>query len=244
MHLPINKKTYIILIPLLIVSGLSILFFSYRKSVHYVPALHKSYIFGLDVSHYQGYIHWNKVVKSKHPIEFVFCRATMGKNGIDRQFKQNWKKIKQHGFIRGAYHYYRPGENSTQQFNHFKKYVHLEEGDFPPVLDVEEVSPFGQNNLREGIKNWLELAEEHYGIKPIIYTGRKYYTQHLQGYFDEYPLWIASYSGKHKIKHIPWRFHQFSDKVRVKGIRGYVDGNDFRGKKKDLVKMTYSALNL
>ena len=40
----------------------------------------------------------------------------MGKNGKDVFFQRNWKGAQEEGFILGAYHYYRPNENSTQQF--------------------------------------------------------------------------------------------------------------------------------
>ena len=194
--------------------------------------------FGIDISHYQGKINWDKVKTSSHPIEFVFIRATMGKNRKDHQFLQNWKSAKKHNYVRGAYHYYRPSENSTKQFNNFKSVVRLEPGDFIPILDIEKESIFGRKNLRKGILNWLRLAEEAYGVKPMIYTGLSFYSHILKGYVDNYPIWIAAYSGKHRVKNTDWIFHQFTEKVIVNGIREYVDGNDFNGTLEDLKKMT------
>ena len=57
------------------------------------------YVFGIDVSKYQGEIDWSQV-GTHHPIEFVFIRSTMWKNGKD-VFRRNWKGA-QEGFIRGA----------------------------------------------------------------------------------------------------------------------------------------------
>ena len=196
------------------------------------------YTFGIDVSHYQGKINWDTVKTSSHPIEYVFIRATMGKNKKDHQFLQNWKSAKKHNYVRGAYHYYRPSENSTKQFNNFKSVVKLETGDFIPILDIEKESIFGRKNLRKGILNWLRLAEEAYGVKPMIYTGLSFYNHVLKGYVDNYPIWIAAYSGKHRVKNTDWTFHQFTEKVIVNGIREYVDGNDFNGTLEDLKKMT------
>jgi lysozyme len=85
------------------------------------PLSHSEYIFGLDVSHYQGRINWKRVSNSKHPIKFVFIRSTMGINGKDKQFLHNWRKAKDFGYIRGAYHYYRPNENPESQFLNYKK---------------------------------------------------------------------------------------------------------------------------
>jgi len=196
------------------------------------------YTFGIDVSHYQGKINWGKVKTSSHPIEYVFIRATMGKNRKDHQFLQNWKSAKKHNYVRGAYHYYRPSENSTKQFNNFKSVVKLETGDFIPILDIEKESVFGRKNLRKGILNWLKLAEETYGVKPMIYTGLSFYNHVLKGYVDNYPIWIAAYSGKHRVKNTDWMFHQFTEKVIIKGINEYVDGNDFNGTLEDLKKIT------
>lgn len=235
---------------LVFLSALIFLFFSIATTVFYLETkkikaarisisenldIHnEKYTFGIDVSHYNGVIDWTLVKTSRHPIEFVFIRSTMGKNGVDKRYSMNLKGAEEQGFIVGTYHYYRPNENSSEQFNHFKKYAILKKGHLIPVLDIEEESRFGEENLRKGIKNWLTLAEREYGVKPILYTGRVFYRQHLKGYFDDYPLWIASYAPKNKLKGIDWDFHQFSERVNVKGIDGFVDGNDFSGNKSDL----------
>ncbi|WP_159039872.1 glycoside hydrolase family 25 protein [Christiangramia fulva] len=190
--------------------------------------------FGIDISHYQGTIDWDEVNSSSHPIEYVFVRATMGSNGKDRQFKRNWKAIKGSGYIRGAYHYYRLNENSVLQFQNFARTVKFSTGDFAPVLDIEEVGKYGKENLVAGVLNWLRLAEELYGVRPIIYTGSNFYHQFLKGHIEDYPLWIAAYSGFHPLKDVNWSFHQFSDKMKVKGINSFVDGNSFNGRVSDL----------
>lgn len=206
-----------------------------KQSVVENLAIHQgNYIFGIDISHYNGIIDWSLVKTSQHPIKFVFVRATMGKDGVDKRYRQNIQAAEDEGYIVGTYHYYRPNENSTEQFNHFKKHAVMKKGHLLPVLDIEEESRFGKENLRKGIQNWLNLAEQEYGVKPIIYTGRVFYRQNLQGYFNDYPLWIASYAPKSKLQGINWDFHQFSERVRVKGIDGFVDGNDFNGELQDL----------
>ena len=186
------------------------------------------------MSHYQEKINWADVKISKHPIQFVFVRATMGANRKDNQFKHNWKNIKENGLVRGAYHYYDPNENSTLQAQNFINSVQLEKGDFPPVLDIEELSKFGNSNLHKGLKNWIWIIENHYKTKPIIYSGLKYYEENLMSDFNDYPLWIAAYSRSKKRINIDWKFHQFTDKVKVYGIKSYVDGNDFNGTREEL----------
>lgn len=195
------------------------------------------YVFGIDISHYQKEIDWSEVRTTHHPIEFVFMRATMGDDGKDKRFEENWINAKKHGYLRGAYHFYRPNENSTSQFENYASTVKLQTGDMVPILDIEWRGKLAIEDLRKGVLNWLKLAEETYGVKPIVYTSRHYYKNYLKGIIEDYPLWIASYSDKHKLEGIDWTFHQFTEHVIVNGIDGTVDGSDFNGKLSDLKKM-------
>ncbi len=236
----LDKYKYFILFSIgsiFLVFLVSIFFLNKKTIIENTWISNSNYVFGIDVSHYQGRINWSKVKKSKHPIKYVFIRSTMGTDGVDSQFKRNWKHTKKQNYIREAYHYYRPNENSTAQFNLFASAITLQKGDFPPILDIEQKGSLSNNELREGVLNWLQLAEKKYGIKPVIYTGRKFYTDYLKGYVNDYPLWIASYSAKHKLNGINWEFHQFSEKVRIKGINHFVDGNDFNGNLDNLKRM-------
>jgi GH25 family lysozyme M1 (1,4-beta-N-acetylmuramidase) len=194
--------------------------------------------FGLDISYHQGSILWDSVAKSKHPIQFVFIRACYGATKLDAQFHRNWEECSGKSFLRGAYHYYRPSQNSNSQFDLFKTHVYLRKGDLPPMLDIEENSLLGRENLLRGVKNWLKLAEDHYGIKPIIYTNLDFYRRYFDSKeFKSYHFWIAAYSGRHRIASVPWTFHQFSEKMRVKGISELVDGNDFNGDRRALERL-------
>ena len=193
-----------------------------------------NYLFGIDISHHNGTINWDEVKKSKHPISYVFIKATEGQKLVDKRFHYNWEKAKENGYIKGAYHFYRPGINSATQFHHFSSTVKLEKGDLLPVLDIERESSLGKDNLVEGVRNWVNLCEKSYGVKPIIYTGRKFYTKFLKDEFSDCPLWIASYSNENSISELKWDLHQFTEKVIVKGVPENVDGNNFKG---DLFKL-------
>src|SRR5690606_4690989 len=107
----------------------------------------------------------------------------------------NWRAARANHFIRGAYHYYRPDENSVAQAHNFIKNVRLSAGDLPPVLDIEEL-PQGQSldSLRMGLSRWIKMVEEEYQVKPILYSGEHFYSKHLQEWFSDYVLWIANYN--------------------------------------------------
>lgn len=200
--------------------------------IYEILSRHKDKVFGFDVSHYQGKIQWENIERANvdYPMQFVFIRATAGKNVTDYEFKRNWKQAKANGFIRGAYHYYRPNENSLKQAENFIKNVKLQKGDLPPVLDIEKL-PRKQSidSLKVGLRRWLTKVEKHYGVKPIIYSGESYYTDFLKKEFTDYKLWIANYSFFEEEIRDEWQFWQFTDKASLKGINGNVDVNIYNG---------------
>ena len=196
---------------------------------------HHPKVVGFDVSEYQGTIEWEEVktVEDTFSLSFVFIRATAGKNHVDKKFATNWKQAKENGFIRGAYHYYRPNENSIKQAEHFIKVVQLEKGDFPPVLDIEDV-PKTQSidSLKVGLKRWLKKVEDYYKVKPIIYSSERYYKDFLKDDFKDYPFWIANYNFFVETIHDDWLFWQFTERGTIPGINGLVDLNIYNGTKK------------
>ncbi|MDP3679678.1 MAG: glycoside hydrolase family 25 protein [Flavobacterium sp.] len=200
---------------------------------------HEGKSIGLDVSEYQGKIRWTYVdtLENKYPLHFVFIRATVGKDRKDRQFNKNWLGAKENKMIRGAYHYYRPNENSIEQAELFIKTVTLQKGDLPPVLDIEKL-PKNQSieNLKLGLKRWLNAVESHYGVKPIIYTGERYYDDFLKEEFSDYLFWIANYNFYREEIAEDWLFWQFTEKASVPGIKGNVDINIYNG---DLQQLRY-----
>ena len=200
--------------------------------IYEVLTKHPDKVVGFDVSQYQGNIQWNEIrkIEDTFQLQFVFVRATAGKNKVDSQFKENWKQAKKHQFIRGAYHYYRPNENSIQQAENFIQTVKLEPGDFPPVLDIEQL-PKKQSldSLKVGLKRWLTKVEKHYKVKPIIYSGESYYNDFLKKEFSDYPFWIANYNFWRNQPESHWLLWQFTEKAQVSGIKGTVDVNIFNG---------------
>lgn len=193
---------------------------------------HEGKSIGIDVSEYQGKISWSYVdtLEKKYPIDFVFIRATVGKDRQDFQFEKNWLGAKENKMIRGAYHYYRPNENSLEQAELFITTVRLQKGDLPPVLDIERL-PKNQSiaNLKLGLKRWLRTVEAHYGVRPIIYTGERYYDDFLKEEFSDYLFWIANYNFYREEIDSDWLFWQFTEKASVPGIKGNVDVNIYNG---------------
>ena len=199
---------------------------------------HDEKAIGFDVSEYQSEIDWEQTyhLDESFELSFVFIRATAGKNKVDKRFKENWKASKERQLIRGAYHYYRPNENSIEQAENFIKTVKLQKGDLPPVLDIEKL-PKSQSidSLKVGLRRWLKKVEKFYKVKPIIYSGESYYNDFLKEEFSEYPLWIANYNFWRNHLEDDWLFWQFTEKAQIQGIEGMVDVNIFNGDKNKLL---------
>ncbi|MCP2029151.1 lysozyme [Flavobacterium sp. HSC-32F16] len=193
---------------------------------------HKGKVVGIDVSEFQGKVDWEEVeiLDEKYPVQFVFIRATAGNDRVDRQFKRNWEGAKENKIMRGAYHYYRPNENSIEQANLFIKTVKLQKGDLPPVLDIEKL-PKNQplDSLKKGLKRWLTKVEKHYQVRPIIYSGERYYSDFLKEEFGEYLFWIANYNFYREKIEDDWLFWQFTEKASLPGIKHRVDVNIYNG---------------
>lgn len=198
-------------------------------------------IHGIDISHHQKSIKWSDVAAidvNGTRISFAFIKATEGITRQDLHFDRNWKKSKEAGLIRGAYHFYYPTRDAKKQADNFIKQVKLEPGDLPPVLDIELSKGKTKKEIVEGCLIWCEAIEEHYGVKPIIYTNPHFYIKYLMDDFDDYPLWVAHYyEDIPRIEHRDWLFWQHSDCAKLKGIDKPVDLNVFNGNLEDLKDM-------
>ena len=199
----------------------------------YGTCIPKGYnIYGVDISHHQGKIDWETFAKEnpkEHPISFIYMKACEGSDHKDTQFDTNWTNAKKHGFTRGAYHYFSTYSTGLEQATMFTGTVKLEKGDLPPVIDVEE-KPENKALFIQELKIFITKIEEYYGVKPIIYSGKKYMSRYLNDrFFDNYPTWIAHYYVDSLEVNQEWTLWQCSDRGRIPGISKNVDINLFNG---------------
>jgi lysozyme len=198
-------------------------------------------IHGIDVSKYQSTINWElvKAMKVKNiQIGFVFIKATEGISTKDYKFRYNWENAGKNNIKRGAYHYFLPHKNPVLQANNFVQTVQLKKGDLPPVVDIEDLAGVQPQKMILSLKKFLNLLENHYHVKPIIYSYANFYNNNLKDDFLEYPLWIAHYKEKNKPDITrPWQFWQHSEEGHVNGISHKVDFNVFNGDSSDFKKL-------
>lgn len=200
---------------------------------------------GIDISHYQENIDWDRLRNATlqdSPVQFIFIKATEGTDKFDSNFNQNFFYARKNGIIRGAYHFFSTQSSARKQAEFFCRMVQLDEGDLPPVLDVEtevdHIDNYSSERLKSEVLEWMRIVEKHYGITPILYASHSFRLHYLNDPdFEKYPFWIAHYyvsDLKYKGK---WAFWQHTDVGHVDGIDGYVDIDLFNGTAEELADM-------
>lgn len=201
-------------------------------------------IHGIDVSHYQDDIDWKKLKAIDSygdtiQFQFAFIKATEGLLTEDSRFDEYWEDAKDADVVRGAYHYFLPDRSAKLQATNFITSVKLQPGDLPPVVDVEETRGKKKADVVKGLKEMLMKLEEHYKVKPIIYSNINFIEDYLSEDFSGYRFWVAHYY-QDELKpdeSIQWLFWQHSDQADLLGISGNVDANVFKGDEVDLNKL-------
>lgn len=203
---------------------------------------------GIDISHYQGDINWKKLrgaTISKCPVRFVIIKATEGATHIDKNFQENFYQAREHGFIRGAYHFWSVNTSARKQAQFFLDQVPLEKGDLPPVLDVEhKAKDMSAEDFQVEVLTWLHMVENKYHVKPIIYTYYKFKEQYLNDErFNDYPYWIAHYYVDKVEYKGEWKFWQHTDNGHLPGISAKVDFDIYNGSFYDLQRLCIRSTN-
>lgn len=199
-------------------------------------------IHGIDISHYQENIDWDELrygMIEGCPIRFIVVKASEGSTKIDSKFEDYFYQAREHGFIRGVYHFWSTKSSARDQAYFFLKNVRLESGDLPPVLDIEKKAKEQSiEDFQLEVLAWLHIVEDKYHVKPIIYTYYKFKDKYLSDpVFDDYPYWIAHYYVDKVEYKGEWKFWQHTDAGRLPGIQGAIDFNIYNGSFYDLQKL-------
>lgn len=170
---------------------------------------------GRDVSYYQGNFDWQ--AQKAAGVDFGYARISDGLGFIDPQFGNNWSKMKAAGILRGAYQFFEPGQDATQQANMMVSKVGgmLGDGDLPCMIDVEATGGQSPATIASKVQTWLDVVEKGTGRTPVIYSGAYFWQDYVKSTsFGGYPLWIANYGATCPL--VPdgwknWLIWQYSD---------------------------------
>ncbi|THK36542.1 glycosyl hydrolase [Ensifer sp. MPMI2T] len=196
-------------------------------------------VHGVDVSRWQGEINWAKL--RTQGANFAYIKATDGGDHLDPMFKKNWRRAKEAGLKRGAYHFFYWCRTAGEQADWFIRNVPREAGALPPVIDVEWNGESSckrrpsRERVLEKMQVFMDKLERHYGQRPIIYTAPDFYRDNLKGAFPNHPFWLRSVAA-HPSKVYPgrkWLFWQYSGSGLSHGVDGRIDLNVFHGSEDD-----------
>ncbi len=205
-------------------------------------------VYGIDVSHYQGDIDWNKVYQDGKI--FAWAKATESTTYVDDYFTQNMENGHAAGLYMGAYHFARPNtpvkDDAIAEADHFVNVImpYIKDGYLVPALDLENGSYIGWDNLSAWVNYFCGEVYNKTGVKPIVYTA-PYYAKYLAFSVTQWDLWIANYDVSSPDTGIWdfWSFWQYSDSGSVNGVSGNVDLDIYNGNIDSLVREYVIHLN-
>lgn len=199
---------------------------------------------GVDVSRYQGEIDWD--ILSTQDIEFAFIKATEGSSHVDNKFIYNMEQAYESGLCVGAYHFFSFDSPGETQAAHYIRTVGSLYDKMPPIIDFEfygdkDKNPPEPEETRRQLQTLLNILEEEYKEKPIIYATGTTYKMYLEGYLKEYPIWIRNVYYETALENgREWTFWQYKDNALLEGYSGdeeKIDLNVFRGSREELAAM-------
>lgn len=231
-----SKQILIIILLFLITIVLALGFLFHKRKIWFVyPDKNIYAVEGLDISHHQGEIEWEKLDEK---YQFVFVKATEGDTFVDHLFHENAANVRRTNRILGAYHFFHFNYGGMEQANNFINTVG-NNIDLPPVVDFEfsgNPNRFDKKAVLGELQICIEKLEKYYNCKVIIYTTRDAYTHFIENTFDN-PLWYRSiiFPINSKIKNVA--FWQYHNSAIIPGVPVKVDLNVFKGSISDLRNM-------
>jgi lysozyme len=190
---------------------------------------------GIDVSYYQGSIDWSQVAQSGRT--FAYARAADGTTFVDPKFLTNYAGIRATGMKAGAYIFFRPEQDPSQQ-----AYILISEldqayfkpGDLAPVFDVELTDGVDPSTLVANLQTSINIVQQSLGVTPIIYTSWGFWNYSVNSTaFSGNPLWVANWGVSCPTVPIGWSswvVWQYDDNSIVPGITvNVVDADQLSG---------------
>lgn len=240
-----RKKLIIFLVVaiLLLLSAVGVgLYYGYKQG--YIRMNYPSFddypVQGIDVSHHQGTINWGNIDKTI--VQFAFIKATEGGNHKDSTFQENWREAIANDIPVAAYHFFTFCKGGEEQARNYIHYVPRDSIDLPPIIDLEYGGNCQKANWNEDIiaeiTKYLEIIEDHYQRKVVIYTTNEFYKNFLVNQFTDNPIWIRDILSSPNLPDgRKWLFWQYTNRGRIEGISTLVDLNAFNGSRKDFEKL-------
>ena len=188
---------------------------------------------GIDVSHYQGEINWEKV---KPQIDFAILRMGLGDDipsQDDKQFERNYAECVRLG-IPFAVYFFSYAVNKAKvakEIAHIKRLLNGKKINTPVYIDVENTRGLEWRTISNadmlGIMQEFNKQLNALGYKMGIYSSRSAFWNEkmTDKWYDSISKWVAEYGAKVNNFNRTYDIWQHTSKGRIDGISGNVDMN-------------------
>lgn len=187
---------------------------------------------GIDISEFNGDIDFKKVKESG--IEFIYIRATFGRHGIDKRFKEYTNScIKLN--IPFSFYYYSYALNEEEAETEAKFFIKQiaefrDEVSFPVVIDMEDADSYKKNHNiveKEALTNitikGLETLQAE-GFLAFVYASYDWFKNKLiEEKLSKFGKWLAIWNEKADFDKDKFHLWQYSSTGKIDGIKGNVD---------------------
>lgn len=184
-----------------------------------------------DISHHNGTVRFDLFKAAGY--EGCIIKFSEGMTTRDGMAQANYKAAE--GFKRGAYHFFHPSSDVQLQFINFCQATQGLDFEIIPTVDWEVHDKANAQQEFEALKQFLDLLENKFGCKPMIYTGKWYLDElsvELPVWLKDYPLWLSWYSSKPIPKIQPWgdwTLLQWTGDRYISQFQGSYDLNRLQG---------------
>ncbi|KAL9079215.1 MAG: hypothetical protein Q9157_001884 [Trypethelium eluteriae] len=202
----------------------------------------RSSVKGFDISHYQPNVDFTSAYTAG--LRFVMIKATESADYISPSFSDQYTGATNAGFIRGGYHFARPGSSSgSAQADYFLKNGGGWSNDsitLPGMLDLEvsDCDGLSTSDMVAWIRSFVDTYHSATERYPILYFSPSWWTQctgDSEVFSEECPLDVASWGSE--VGSIPggWSTQtiwQYADSNPYGG-----DSDEFNGDEASLKKL-------
>ena len=178
---------------------------------------------GVDVSHWQGDIDWQKAAADD--VDFVML-GTRYKGDTDPKFRENADNAVKAGVKLGAYiySYATTPEEAAKEADFILKLVKDYPISYPIAFDAENEKTLGalsKDQMTEIVHTFCKKISDA-GYYPILYANDYWLQNKLDmNALSQYPVWVAAYERMPKYdRYVMW---QGTDSGSVAGVQGNVD---------------------
>jgi len=188
---------------------------------------------GVDVNSSYGTIDWTQVAQTK---AFAYARVSDGATFTDTEFLTYYAGIRQVGMKAGAYLFFRPAQDPTQQANLLVRQLlraGFAAGDLVPMIALEVTDGRSSQQIAAGLQTTVDVVKASLLVTPGIESGPTFLAwQTGSTAFAGNPLWIEYFSNNCPTPPLPWNnwtLWLYTDFGTVPGITMPVDHDRSNG---------------